>query len=98
MSFGLSDDMASGAYGGPTAQRANNGGPQPVPMATTENASSKRDLTSWWKTFSKRGAGKKEEDKSIYLTFLTYPPFVSASSPPEAHIHGICVLPKFAMQ
>ncbi|KAJ9637695.1 GTPase activating protein (GAP) for Rho1p [Coniosporium tulheliwenetii] len=38
---------------------------------TTENASSKRDLTSWWKTFSKRGLGRKRKKKGLDWTGYT---------------------------
>lgn len=57
--------MPSGAHGHHlSTPRARNGEPQPAPPPTsTEPASAKRDLTSWWKQFSKRSAVKKEEEK-----------------------------------
>jgi hypothetical protein len=42
--------------------RVRNGEPQPAPTQTPEPASAKRDLTSWWRTFSKRPP-KKEDEK-----------------------------------
>lgn len=42
--------------------RVRNGEPQPAAVQTPEPASAKRDLTSWWRTFSKRPA-KKEDEK-----------------------------------
>ncbi|KAH7113824.1 Rho-GTPase-activating protein 5 [Dendryphion nanum] len=56
--------MPNGAHGHHlSTPRARNGEPQPAPPPTSEPASAKRDLTSWWKQFSKRGAVKKEEEK-----------------------------------
>ncbi|KAF2197284.1 RhoGAP-domain-containing protein [Delitschia confertaspora ATCC 74209] len=47
-----------------SSSRARNGEPQPAPPPPTssEPATTKRDLTSWWKQF-KRGNVKKEEEK-----------------------------------
>jgi hypothetical protein len=42
--------------------RARNGEPQPAALQTSEPASAKRDLTSWWRQFSKRPT-KKEDEK-----------------------------------
>jgi hypothetical protein len=42
--------------------RVRNGEPQPAVVMTPEPASAKRDLTSWWRQFSKRPA-KKEDEK-----------------------------------
>jgi hypothetical protein len=39
-----------------------NGEPQPAALQTPEPASAKRDLTSWWRQFSKRPT-KKEDEK-----------------------------------
>ncbi|KAF2004240.1 RhoGAP-domain-containing protein, partial [Amniculicola lignicola CBS 123094] len=48
-----------------SAQRARNGEPQPAPPPTVaEPATTKANLTSWWKTF-KRGNPKKEEEKAV---------------------------------
>ncbi|KAL1606365.1 GTPase activating protein (GAP) for Rho1p [Paraconiothyrium brasiliense] len=48
-----------GAFATP---RVRNGDPQPAPATPIEPGSAKRDLTSWWKQFSKRSV-KKEEEK-----------------------------------
>jgi hypothetical protein len=45
---------------GGTSQRARHE-PQPAPFHT-EEGTSRRDLTSWWKNF-KRGAQKRDDDK-----------------------------------
>jgi hypothetical protein len=42
--------------------RVRNGEPQPAAVQAPEPASAKRDLTSWWRQFSKRPA-KKEDEK-----------------------------------
>lgn len=47
--------------------RVRNGEPQPAAIQTPEPASAKRDLTSWWRQFSKRPA-KKDEDKGTTST------------------------------
>ncbi|KAJ8105139.1 hypothetical protein OPT61_g10359 [Boeremia exigua] len=47
----------------PHTPRVRNGEPQPAPVAANEPVSAKRDLTSWWKTFSKRAVKKEEEQK-----------------------------------
>lgn len=54
--------MPAGTHTHPQTPRVRNGEPQPAPLATPEPASSKRDLTSWWRQFSKRPA-KKDDDK-----------------------------------
>lgn len=54
--------MPAGTHTNPQTPRVRNGEPQPAPLATPEPASSKRDLTSWWRQFSKRPA-KKDDDK-----------------------------------
>jgi hypothetical protein len=41
--------------------RVRNGEPQPAVIQTPEPASAKRDLTSWWRQFSKKPAKKDEE-------------------------------------
>lgn len=43
--------------------RVRNGEPQPAPVPANEPVSARRDLTSWWKTFSKRAVKKEEEQK-----------------------------------
>ncbi|KAF1948670.1 RhoGAP-domain-containing protein [Byssothecium circinans] len=50
-------------HGQLSTPRVRNGEPQPAPALATEPASAKRDLTSWWKQFSKRNM-KKEEEKA----------------------------------
>jgi hypothetical protein len=42
--------------------RARHAEPQPMALQTPEPASAKRDLTSWWRQFSKRPT-KKEDEK-----------------------------------
>ncbi|KAG9191411.1 hypothetical protein G6011_09499 [Alternaria panax] len=51
-----------GTHTNPHTPRVRNGEPQPAPVGTPEPASSRRDLTSWWRQFSKRPA-KKDDDK-----------------------------------
>ncbi|KZM20972.1 GTPase activating protein (GAP) for Rho1p [Ascochyta rabiei] len=48
----------------PHSPRVRNGEPQPAPLAAHEPASARRDLTSWWRTFSKRAVKKEEEQKA----------------------------------
>lgn len=56
--------MANRPHALTSTPRARNVEPQPAPMAQpAETASTRRDLTSWWKQFSKRGNPKREEDK-----------------------------------
>lgn len=56
--------MANGMHASFSTPRVRNGEPQPAPPpAPAEPASTKRDLTSWWKQFSKRGNPKREEEK-----------------------------------
>lgn len=45
----------------PHAPRLRNGEPQPAPVSASEPA--RRDLTSWWRAFSKRAVKKEEEQK-----------------------------------
>ena len=48
--------------------RVRNGEPQPAPSAAaaaSEPASTKRDLASWWKQFSKRNMKKEEEKGTV---------------------------------
>ncbi|KAF1831914.1 RhoGAP-domain-containing protein [Decorospora gaudefroyi] len=56
--------MPAGTHNNPHTPRVRNGEPQPAPVATPEPASSRRDLTSWWRQFSKRPA-KKEDEKAL---------------------------------
>ncbi|KAL6704300.1 GTPase activating protein (GAP) for Rho1p [Coniothyrium glycines] len=51
-------------HGHPHTPRVRNGEPQPALAATPEPASSRRDLTSWWRQFSKTRA-KKEDEKEL---------------------------------
>ncbi|KAF2438593.1 RhoGAP-domain-containing protein [Karstenula rhodostoma CBS 690.94] len=53
---------AHGNHGAFATPRVRNGEPQPAPLTPIEPGSAKRDLTSWWKQFSKRNV-KKEEEK-----------------------------------
>ncbi|XTI87510.1 RhoGAP-domain-containing protein [Cenococcum geophilum] len=56
--------MANRPHALTSTPRARNVEPQPAPMAQpAETASTRRDLTSWWKQFSKRGNPKREEEK-----------------------------------
>lgn len=59
----------AGTHTNPNTPRVRNGEPQPAPIATPEPASSRRDLTSWWRQFSKRPA-KKDDDKGTTLLLL----------------------------
>lgn len=45
--------------------RVRNGEPQPAAVQTPEPASAKRDLTSWWRQFSKRPAKKEDEKEAV---------------------------------
>ncbi|KAH7384048.1 Rho-GTPase-activating protein 5 [Phaeosphaeria sp. MPI-PUGE-AT-0046c] len=45
--------------------RVRNGEPQPAALQTPEPASAKRDLTSWWRQFSKRPAKKEDEKEAV---------------------------------
>ncbi|CAA9959395.1 RhoGAP-domain-containing protein [Pyrenophora teres f. maculata] len=53
--------MPAATQTNPNTPRVRNGDPQPAPVATPEPASSRRDLTSWWRQFSKRPAKKDDE-------------------------------------
>ncbi|KAF2627289.1 RhoGAP-domain-containing protein [Macroventuria anomochaeta] len=48
----------------PHTPRVRNGEPQPAPISANEPVSARRDLTSWWRTFSKRAVKKEEEQKA----------------------------------
>jgi hypothetical protein len=52
--------------------RVRNGEPQPAAIQTPEPASAKRDLTSWWRQFSKRPA-KKDEEKGTSPLWWSLP-------------------------
>lgn len=61
--------MANRPHALTSTPRARNVEPQPAPMAQpVETGSTRRDLTSWWKQFSKRGNPKREEEKGIYIS------------------------------
>jgi hypothetical protein len=62
--------MPAATQNHPHTPRVRNGEPQPAPVAANEPVSARRDLTSWWKTFSKR-AVKKEEEQKGNATFHT---------------------------
>lgn len=55
--------MPAATQNQPHTPRVRNGEPQPAPFPANEPVSAKRDLTSWWKTFSKRAVKKEEEQK-----------------------------------
>ena len=55
----------------PHTPRVRNGEPQPAPISANEPVSARRDLTSWWRTFSKRAVKKEEEQKGEALS-LSY--------------------------
>ncbi|KAF2995682.1 hypothetical protein E8E13_002846 [Curvularia kusanoi] len=57
--------MPAATQNQPHTPRVRNGEPQPAPVGANEPVSAKRDLTSWWKTFSKRAVKKEEEQKEI---------------------------------
>ncbi|KAH8722434.1 hypothetical protein GQ44DRAFT_570009, partial [Phaeosphaeriaceae sp. PMI808] len=57
--------------------RVRNGEPQPAAVQTPEPASAKRDLTSWWRQFSKRPA-KKEDDKEATLPGIFGVPLIQS--------------------
>jgi hypothetical protein len=48
--------------------RVRNGEPQPTALQTPEPASAKRDLTSWWRQFSKKPAKKDDEKGTTSAT------------------------------
>ncbi|KAF3053930.1 hypothetical protein E8E11_011899 [Didymella keratinophila] len=56
--------MPAATQNHPHTPRVRNGEPQPAPVPANEPASARRDLTSWWKTFSKRAVKKEEEQKA----------------------------------
>ncbi|KAF2468976.1 RhoGAP-domain-containing protein [Lindgomyces ingoldianus] len=57
--------MPNGTHTPHSTPRVRNGEPQPAPPPTmaSEPATARRDLTSWWKQFSKRSNPKKDEEK-----------------------------------
>jgi hypothetical protein len=55
--------MPTATQNQPHTPRVRNGEPQPALVGANEPVSAKRDLTSWWKTFSKRAVKKEEEQK-----------------------------------
>lgn len=56
--------MPAGTHNNMHTPRVRNGEPQPALALTPEPASSRRDLTSWWRQFSKRPA-KKDDEKGM---------------------------------
>lgn len=52
----------TGTYNHMHTPRVRNGDPQPTAVQTPEPVSAKRDLTSWWRQFSKKPT-KKEDEK-----------------------------------
>ncbi|KAI9664836.1 MAG: hypothetical protein M1821_006284 [Bathelium mastoideum] len=54
--------MANGTHSNASGSRPNNGEPKPAP-GSGENATARRDLASWWKTF-KRGTGRPESKEN----------------------------------
>ncbi|KNG52413.1 rho-gtpase-activating protein 5 [Stemphylium lycopersici] len=69
--------MPAGTHTNPHTPRVRNGNPEPAPVATPEPASSKRDLTSWWRQFSKRPA-KKDDDKDPVLPGIFGVPLIQS--------------------
>lgn len=67
----------AGTHTNPHTPRVRNGEPQPAPVATPEPASSRRDLTSWWRQFSKRPA-KKDDDKEPALPGIFGVPLIQS--------------------
>ncbi|KAH7377859.1 hypothetical protein BKA66DRAFT_467367 [Pyrenochaeta sp. MPI-SDFR-AT-0127] len=67
--------MPAGTHNHIHTPRVRNGEPQPAPAATPEPASARRDLTSWWRQFSKRPA-KKDDEKGT-----ASPPSLSVELP-----------------
>ncbi|KAI4694279.1 hypothetical protein J4E81_006495 [Alternaria sp. BMP 2799] len=67
----------AGTHTNPNTPRVRNGEPQPAPFATPEPASSRRDLTSWWRQFSKRPA-KKEDEKEPALPGIFGVPLIQS--------------------
>ncbi len=62
--------MATGNHPGASAPRPIVQSSQPVPtVSQATSPPSKRDLTSWWKTFNKKS--KKEEEEKGERLFLT---------------------------
>ncbi|KAJ4310146.1 GTPase activating protein (GAP) for Rho1p [Neodidymelliopsis sp. IMI 364377] len=56
--------MPAATQNHPHTPRVRNGEPQPAPVSINEPVSARRDLTSWWRTFSKRAVKKEEEQKA----------------------------------
>jgi len=67
----------AGTQTNPQTPRVRNGDPQPAPVGTPEPASSRRDLTSWWRQFSKRPA-KKDDDKEPALPGIFGVPLIQS--------------------
>ncbi|KAL1798012.1 hypothetical protein ACET3X_004618 [Alternaria dauci] len=67
----------AGTHTNPHTPRVRNGEPQPAPVGTPEPASSRRDLTSWWRQFSKRPA-KKDDDKEPALPGIFGVPLIQS--------------------
>ncbi|KAF1989895.1 RhoGAP-domain-containing protein [Aulographum hederae CBS 113979] len=64
--------MANG-HPGPATQRARPGEPQPAPVSVpTDNVVSKRDLSSWWKTFKRNTAKRDEPGENLFPDRSTY--------------------------
>ncbi|KAF2825620.1 RhoGAP-domain-containing protein [Ophiobolus disseminans] len=57
--------------------RVRNGEPQPTAVHTPEPASAKRDLTSWWRQFSKKPT-KKDEEKEALLPGIFGVPLIQS--------------------
>lgn len=80
----------AGTHTNPHTPRVRNGEPQPAPVATPEPASSRRDLTSWWRQFSKRPA-KKDDDKGTKCAAVVAS--ITNSRPLEPTLPGIFGVP-----
>lgn len=88
--------MPNGSHAPLSTPRPRNGEPQPAPPpAASEPATTKRDLASWWKQFSKRGNVKKEEDKGTCLVpFVCLAPQYRAPEVPGATAETAALVPQ----
>lgn len=67
--------MPNGAHnhhGAFATPRVRNGEPHTAPATPVEPGSAKRDLTSWWKQFSKRSVKKEEEKGTMHNAYVAW--------------------------